>query len=86
MTKYRIEYDKKGCIGAAACVAAAPNFWDILNGDTKAVLKGSRQEGDDIWILEIENPDDFEANLAAAQVCPVNVIHITNLDTGEKLV
>ena len=41
MVKLRIEYDKAGCIGAAACVAVDPQRW-ILDKDGKADLVNAK--------------------------------------------
>ena len=35
---YRIEYDKKGCIGAAICCAASSKFWIFNENDQKVDL------------------------------------------------
>jgi len=85
MGKYRIEYERDNCIGAAACVAVDPENWTLVD-DGKADLKnGKLQEAKKIYIIEID-----EAQLAkfkeAAEVCPVNVIHIFDIETGKKII
>lgn len=81
--KYRIVYDRQNCIGAVQCVAVMPEFW-VLDSDGKATLKGSKNAHDQ-WELEID-----EKNLAkmkdAAASCPVNVIHIIDTKTGQRIV
>ena len=81
--KYRITYDRPGCIGAAACEAVCPEFWKI-GEDGKADLKGAKKEGDK-QVLEIQEKD-FRKNMDAAEACPVNVIHIKNLKTDEDII
>ena len=83
--KYRIEYDREGCIGAASCVAVAPEHWTLLD-DGKAELKdGKLNEAKKVYIVEIEE-DQLVKFKEAAEVCPVNVIHIFDIETGEKII
>lgn len=54
--------------------------------DGKSDLIGAEKNADNTkQTLEIDEKD-LKCNLEAAQVCPVNVIHIKNKDTGEKLI
>ncbi len=72
--KYVIEYDREGCIGAAACAAVSKN-WVINPEDGKADYK------------EVEiSEEELEENIEAARSCPVNVIHIKRKDNGERLI
>ncbi len=82
MVKLKIEYDKNGCIGAAACVSADPLRWK-LDSSGKADLLGSSQQGD-LQVLEVET-DDPELFVNAAKVCPVLIIKVIDKDTGEVL-
>ncbi len=75
--KFTIEHDKAGCIGCGVCASLAPEFWEIDNG--KAHLKGSKDNKRQI------GEKDLEKNKAAAESCPVNVIHITDPD-GKRIV
>ncbi|EKD46243.1 MAG: hypothetical protein ACD_68C00073G0002 [uncultured bacterium] len=84
MAKYKVEYDREACIGALTCTVAFPEVFKI-GDDKKADMAGSKKNGSGQY--EIEFPDDqLEKFKAAAEVCPVNVIHITNLDSGEKII
>lgn len=88
MTKYKIVYDIEGCIGVFSCVAANEKHWKFGEGDLtgKAELIGGKED-EKTGFLELEiGEEDLEANMEAARVCPPNVIHIFNLDTGEKLI
>ena len=80
MTKYIIEFDRDGCIGAGPCEAVAEKFWK-LKADGKADLLDSKREGD-LMVLEIDDTD-LDVNKLAASSCPVNVIKIKNKETGE---
>lgn len=71
--KYKIIYDREGCIGAAACIAGAPQTWKMDN-DGKATQ----------LITEFEEKD-LQQNLDAARACPVNVIHIFD-EAGNQLI
>ena len=82
--KYRIEHDRPNCIGCAACAAVAPDFW-TMSEDGKSDIVGSIKKEDETEELEIEEKD-FACNKEAADSCPVNVIHIVNKQTGEKII
>ncbi|MBI4140690.1 ferredoxin, partial [Candidatus Woesearchaeota archaeon] len=41
--KYKIVFDRANCIGAAACTAAHPKRWAIVD-DGKADLAGAKQK------------------------------------------
>ncbi|HZX12235.1 MAG TPA: ferredoxin [Candidatus Nanoarchaeia archaeon] len=80
---YKIVYDRPACIGAAACVAIHPKVW-VMNADGKADLIGAKRISENEWELEVDA--DLEANVDAAQGCPVNVIHVYDKETGKKIV
>ncbi len=78
MAKYKIIYDKETCIGAASCVAVAPNFWELVG--SKAILKGSTfNEKTKKYELVVELPDDIKVNQDAEAVCPVAAIKVEKL-------
>jgi ferredoxin len=79
MTKYKIEHKREDCIACAACWIECPEFWE-QGEDGKSHLKGEANN-----TLEIEEKD-LACNKEAADNCPVNIIHITNLETNEKLI
>lgn len=83
MAKYKIKHEREDCIGCGACAAICEKFWE-MNSDGKSDLIGSQKDGTN-EILEIEEKD-FEENLEAAESCPVNVIHIKNLENDEDLI
>jgi ferredoxin len=89
---YRIVFDRKNCIGAAACAAVAPEFW-VMKDDGKADLVGAKtdENGNQVLIvkesqLSKEGKNVLAVNKDAAEVCPVQVIHIYDEETGQKLV
>ncbi|PIN76151.1 hypothetical protein COV18_00870 [Candidatus Woesearchaeota archaeon CG10_big_fil_rev_8_21_14_0_10_37_12] len=90
--RYKIVYDRLACIGAAACAAVAPEFWE-MDEDGKAKLIGAEtdENGREILIITENQMTQtmkkaLELNLEAAEVCPVQVIHVYDEETGEKLI
>ena len=67
---YKVEVIRDKCIGAASCVAIAPNVFE-LDSEQKAIIIG-QDELDDIKLL-------------AAQSCPTAAIIVTNIETGEQV-
>ena len=56
-----------------------------MGSDGKSGIKGGKRNDDGSEALEIEEKD-FACNKLAADSCPVNVIHLTNKQTGEKII
>lgn len=81
MAKLKIIYNRKNCIGAGACAAMDPDHFEMAD-DGKADLKGGK-EVDGKFELEVEESDAVKE---AAKACPVEVIKIVNMDTGEDVV
>ncbi|MEM4756310.1 MAG: ferredoxin [Candidatus Woesearchaeota archaeon] len=84
--QYRVVHDRPNCIGCAACEAVCPTFWE-MNADGKSDLKGakphSKEKG---WtVLEIDE-SKYKCNLEAAESCPVNVIHLEDAETNERII
>jgi ferredoxin len=81
--KYKIIYDRDGCISAKTCIEFYKKF-KISKKDDKADLMGSKEEKGQS-VLEIAEKD-LEKAKHAAQSCPVNVIHIYDSKTKEKII
>jgi len=77
MSKYKIIHDRPVCIGCGACTATCPDFWE-MNEDGKSDLKNAKKVGKK-QVLEL---NDLKCNMEAAEVCPVNCIHIE--ENGKK--
>ncbi len=73
MGKYKIVYDREGCIGAGVCVSLCPDNWSMSDDGKATVHK-----------MEIEE-SELKANKDAAEGCPVNVIHIED-ENGNRIV
>lgn len=100
--KYKVVYDRANCIGVLSCVAFYPERWSIGSDNKADLIGGQKVEGEklegekqlgsgqdqanaDTWVLEFTE-EELERLKSSAEVCPVNVIHIYNLETGEKMV
>ena len=82
--RFLLEHDRPECIGCGACAAVAPEFWE-MNDDGKSDIKGGKDRDDKWQELEIEDKD-YDANIQAAESCPVNVIHLKKKDGNEKII
>lgn len=71
--KYKIEFDREACIGAAACCAVSPENWVM------------REDGKPDLIYKEIGEDRLKENIEAAEVCPVRVIIIKEKKTGKQL-
>lgn len=73
MTK--IIHFKKDCISCGACAAISPELFEMDEGGL-AELKGSHTVNDH-QELKV-NVEQKAAGQEAADVCPVNIIHVKN--------
>ena len=83
--KYRIRHDRPNCIGCTACAAVAPEFWEMSVLDGKSDIIGAAMDGEGWEELDIGEAD-FQVNMDAAGVCPVNVIHLIQIGDGKQLI
>ena len=84
MAKFKIIHNRPDCIGCGACAAICDKFWEMDN-DGKSNIINAKKLDNGTEELEIKE-QDFEANKEAAESCPVNVIHLKNLDTNEDII
>jgi len=77
MKKWKITHFKDDCISCGACAAINPEFWE-MDEQGLADLKGSEKK-EDHYELKIDEKDK-ESNQEAADVCPVNIIHVKEVD------
>lgn len=75
----KVKVDRALCIGAASCVAVAPNAFD-LDSEGKAVIK--KKDGTmTSEFVAYSDINDTEANLLnSAKSCPTNAIIIVEVD------
>ena len=79
----RIEYDRETCIGMFQCV----DEWDAFEknlDEGKADLVGSEEREADVFVREVPEDAEFDAEYAA-RVCPVDAIRLYD-DDGERIV
>lgn len=77
MPRVKVIYNRKGCIGASACVLVAPKFWKMVE-DGKAELLGSKlnpETGKHELEIEISEAD-LKSLRDSAESCPVQVIQL----------
>lgn len=79
----KVKVDRALCIGAASCVAVAPNTFD-LDSEGKAVIK--KKDGSmTSEFVNYSDINDTEVNiLNSAKSCPVNAIIIVEVDDAGK--
>jgi ferredoxin len=70
--KYLVKVINNKCIGAASCVAVAPNAFKLNDKQIAEVLASVNQETDDNLLL-------------AAQSCPTLAIEVIDTETGQKV-
>ncbi|WP_152039472.1 ferredoxin [Salinigranum salinum] len=78
-----IEYDRDTCIGMFQCV----DEWDAFEknlDEGKADLVGSEEREADVFVREVPEDAEFDAEYAA-RVCPVDAIKLFD-DDGEQIV
>ena len=83
--KYKVELDREGCIGAAACVAVDSENWELVE-DGKVDLKNSTQDQKTKFFVREIDESELQKWKEAAESCPVLVIHIVDLDTGKRII
>jgi len=83
--KYKLEHDRPNCIGCGACVAVAPDHWE-MHDDGKSDIIKCKSRKEDGWQEKDIEEKDFKENMEAAESCPVNVIHLKKLKDDEKLI
>ena len=83
--KYRIELDREACIGIATCVIADPENW-VMVEDGKVDMKDSVKDPKTNFFVRDIDESQLQKWKEAADVCPVNVIHIIDLETGKRII
>jgi len=79
----KIEFDRDTCIGMFQCV----DEWDAFEknlDDGKADLADSEEVEEDIFVAEVPEDAEFDAEFAA-RTCPVDAIELYD-DNGEQVV
>jgi len=85
MTRYKLEHNKPECIGCGACAAVAPEFFVMDEAENKSDITDCKKLENGWEEREIEEKD-LQKTKDAAESCPLNLIHLTNLETNEKII
>ena len=78
MGKFKIIHDKPICIGCCSCAAVHPERW-VMEEDTGLSHVIDAKKNGEQEIIELDEIE-FEKNKEAAEVCPVNCIHLEKKD------
>lgn len=70
----RITHFRKKCIGCFYCAEVAPERWQMNENDGKSNLIGAKEKKGIYNLLTTD--DEYEAQVEAAELCPVNIIRI----------
>lgn len=82
--KYKVVYDREGCIGANKCMGIHPKLWK-KDSENKAVLLGGKMNPETKkyeFLIEESQLKDFKES---ALICPAYVIDILDAETGKSV-
>jgi len=79
MAKFKVVLEREECTACESCVETCPDTFEMAD-DGLAQVKGSTRVGSND---ELEM-DDVGCSKEAAEVCPVNIIHV--FEGGNKLI
>lgn len=79
----KLEFDRDTCIGMYQCVDEWAGFEKNMD-DGKADLVDGEEVEDDLFVVEVPEDAEFDAEFAA-RVCPVDAIRLYD-DDGEQVV
>jgi ferredoxin len=82
---YKLEHDRANCISCGGCASVHPDRWKMDEKDGKSDIIDSKMREDGWEELDIDE-EEFHQNKEAADICPVNVIHITDKEKKERLI
>lgn len=78
MVKFKIIHEIEKCIGCEACAGISPDHW-YMEGD-KSHLVDADKVGEEEHLNDVEGEKNFELNKEAADVCPVDCIHVKKVE------
>jgi ferredoxin len=71
----KIIHEKKKCIGCGSCVVLCPKYWKMGEDGRAHLLNSEFKPATEEEILKLEEKE-LGCNREAADVCPVQCIHI----------
>ena len=85
--RYQIIHNRDICIGCGACASVCPKYWS-MESDGKASIIGhiKTEKGEKEVLGTNEEPltKDFDENMNAAESCPVQCIHVIDLESKKS--
>jgi ferredoxin len=75
MARYKIEVDEDTCIGCGACAATCPDSFEMKDTDAGQKAKAKKPDVEELGCAQ-----------EAAEVCPVNAIHIKDTKENKKII
>ncbi len=82
---YKLIYKKSECIGAGACEAAVPEEWFFDKETSIATLRSPDAKKTEEVEELVFDETQLEKFLESAQVCPVAIMEIYDLEKNEKI-
>lgn len=83
----RIEFDESKCIAAKSCVQTNPSVFGFDESRQKAMMKGSKNAGNEKRVLEKEfSEEEYQKVVDAASSCPVNAFKVMEASTNQVVV
>ena len=73
----RISHHRIKCIGCNYCVEVAPSRWIMDENDGKSTLLEAKEKKG--IFISVTSDDEYDANLEAAELCPVNIIRVEKI-------
>ena len=73
----KIVHERWKCIGCGSCIAVDPDRW-VMADDNIVDLKESKHHKVPEGVREERVVSDLGKSKEAAEMCPVNCIHVTN--------
>ncbi|MBI2651798.1 DUF4346 domain-containing protein [Candidatus Woesearchaeota archaeon] len=88
MTKLRVEFDKKICVGNGVCAAIAPQYFELLGKKAKLLnSKQLSQSNKNSCFIEGHCDENAAKQLIeAARGCPVNAIRVIDKEQNKDIV
>lgn len=79
MAKYKISFDREGCIGALSCHVVSQKLWKLAKDGKVDLANATYSEQTKKYELIIDEADFTEAD-ESAKHCPVNVITVEKIE------
>ena len=84
MAEFKIKHDRPNCIGCGACAAVFPDKW-FMEEDGKSSVRDCSKTSEG-WEELAFDDNEYDNHKAAADSCPVNVIHVHKKENDEKII